>query len=1016
MGVPRILIVEDQGVTAKHLALSLRQLGYDPIGIASSGEEAIELAKSRRPDLILMDIMLAGELNGIEAAEEIQASVKAPVIFLSAYSNEWVVNRAKTIEPFGYLLKPFRPEELRTTIEVGLFKHKVQSEAQEKLEQMVSERTAELLTANECLEEEIFQRKRAEEALKKAKEELEISVAERTAELTRTNEQLTKEIQDRKVVEDALKNEKSFIDKVLDSLSDTFLTFDFQGRLLRWNRAVTEGSGYTNEEIALMRPADFFSAEDAVKLSKAVSSAFREGHSFLDAEVVTKDGNRIPYEFSGDVFRDHEGNPAGLCVLGRDVTERRRAEERLQETLTLASQLRIEADVANRAKSEFLANMSHEIRTPLNAVMGFVGLALQTDLDQRQMDYLCKARSSASLLLTVINDILDFSKIEAGKLDMETRDFDLDEVLSDLADVVAIRAQETGRLEIIFSVTPEVPGVLSGDPLRLTQILTNLTNNAVKFTEYGEIVISVKPVSGVDKRVELQFSVSDTGIGMTQEEVSNLFRPFEQADSSIARKYGGTGLGLIISRRLVHMMGGTMWVESQPGKGTTVFFTAILDPGKAEKDVHATLGDDVHGTRILVVDDSTTARESFRTMLESMSFNVSLAASAEEGLAEIENADRENPFKIVIVDHGMPGLDGFDIVERIRKHPNLKHEPYVLMAHSCLKENISELAERPGLAGILSKPVTASSLFESVAAVLHGEISPHSIRGSLTKDRCKEDLLRLRGARILLVEDNQISSEVAREILERAGLMVSTANNGDEAIKAVLTEQFDLVLMDVQMPVVDGYAATAEIRSHERFKDLPIVAITAHAMAGDREKCLRSGMNDHVVKPIDAKQLFSALCRWIRPKSSRRQSDIEAPSPPVKAADGCPAEELAGFDTGEALDRLGIEWELLRSFLLKFRSNHSKSLEEVFRSLDSGDVARAVSIVHNIKGTSGSLGAHELQRAAADLVTSINEEETEQIQEHLQIFAQAFRRVMNSLSALESRICIGTAQDEDSNS
>jgi signal transduction histidine kinase/CheY-like chemotaxis protein len=558
---------------------------------------------------------------------------------------------------------------------------------------------------------------------------------------------------------------------------------------------------------------------------------------------------------------------------------------------------RNEAEDATKAKSDFLANMSHEIRTPMNAIIGMAHLALKTDLSAKQHDYLKKVDVSAKSLLGIINDILDFSKIEAGKMDMESLDFQLEDTLENISTLVGIKTQEKG-LELLFKTDPAVPTALVGDPLRLGQILINLSNNSVKFTDSGEIVVSTELIKKDDAQVTLKFSVRDTGIGMTAEQAAKLFQPFAQADSSTTRKYGGTGLGLTISKRLAEMMGGEIWVESESGQGSTFSFTANFGLGKDKAKKKFRPSQDLRGMKVLVVDDNATSRDIFQEMLESFSFEVSVAASGAEGITEIESAEEDKPFELVVMDWKMPGMDGIEACKRIKNHKGLGKIPAIVLVTAYGREEVMQQAEEVGLEGFLLKPVNPSMLFDTIMQAF-GEAVPEISRVAQRQEQEAETLKHIQGAQLLLVEDNEINQQVAREILEGAGLNVALATNGQEAVNAVKENEYDAVLMDVQMPVMDGYTATRKIREWEtevrgqktedrkkgsalspQSSELPIIAMTAHAMAGDEDKSLEAGMNGHVTKPIDPDQLFSTLQEWIKP--SEKRSKVKQPEVPVE--------------------------------------------------------------------------------------------------------------------------------------
>ena len=548
----------------------------------------------------------------------------------------------------------------------------------------------------------------------------------------------------------------------------------------------------------------------------------------LDKRFIRKDGEIVYTNLTVACIRAETGDVLNVLASFQDITERKKMDDDLHERikeldeaqsamLNMMEDLdeeKAKAEEATRAKSDFLANMSHEIRTPMNAVIGMAHLALKTDLTPKQQDYLSKIQSSANSLLGIINDILDFSKIEAGKLDMEAVEFDLLETLDNVANVITVKAQEKEDLEVLFNLDSQVPNFLVGDSLRLNQILVNLGNNAIKFTEKGEIVVTTKISKRSDDKVTLQFSVRDTGIGMTAEQQAKLFQAFSQADTSTTRKYGGTGLGLTISKRLVNMMGGEIWIESESGKGTTFHFTADFGLGKETVKRRFEPAPDLRGLKVLVVDDNATSREILQDILESFSFEVLLAASGKDALEEIERADNDKPFELVVMDWKMPGMDGIQTSRHIKNHQNLSKIPAIVLVTAYGREEVMRQADDIGLDGFLLKPVNSSVMFDAIMQALGKEVQDVSGQGR-KKEQNTEDLSAISGARVLLVEDNEINQQVAQEILQGAGLIVTVANNGREGLDAAMKNPYDVILMDIQMPVMDGYTATRKIREWE---------------------------------------------------------------------------------------------------------------------------------------------------------------------------------------------------------
>jgi two-component system sensor histidine kinase/response regulator len=583
------------------------------------------------------------------------------------------------------------------------------------------------------------------------------------------------------------------------------------------------------------------------------------------------------------------------------------------------------AEEATQAKSQFLANMSHEIRTPMNAMLGMTQLALKGHLEPRQREYLNKSLNAGRHLLGVVNDILDFSKIEAGKLNIEAVDFELEQVLAHISDLVKEKSNAKG-LEFVIDVDESVPRMLHGDPLRLGQILVNFANNAVKFTEKGEISIVIRCVEETPERVVLRFSVSDTGIGLTPEQCQLLFQPFQQADTSVTRRFGGTGLGLAISRHLAQQMQGEVGVQSAPGQGSTFWFTAAMKRSTQMPRLLQT-GERLRGRRILVVDDSDHARTVMASMLMSMRFAPEQSASGADALRRVQEADtRGQPFDALVLDWQMPEIDGLEVARRLAALP-LRYRPQVLLVTAFSREDVISGARAAGIRDVLVKPVTPSLLFESLLNALGGTGGVAQLPDGPPSGNAKPASRSLAGMRVLLVEDNETNREVAVELLRLGHVVVDVAADGEAALRMLAEapqHHWEAVLMDMQMPVMDGLAATREIRKIGRHHSLPIIAMTANALKGDRERCLAAGMNDHITKPIDEGELFGALARWRNWRHAPAAGDqsVTGASPPdtASAAAGGRAEETRQACAPATASAGGEDFERVRAALDKLEA------------------------------------------------------------------------------------------------
>ncbi len=678
-----------------------------------------------------------------------------------------------------------------------------------------------------------------------------------------------------------------------------------------------------------------------------------------------------------------------VCVAGGYVLER--TTRKLFLTIKEIKQQKKIAEEAT-TKSEFLANMSHEIRTPMNAIIGMTYLTMKTDLNIQQRGYLEKLQSSTQALMGLINNILDFSKVDAGKLEIEKIDFTLDDVFINLANLLGMNAREKG-IELIFDYTADVPQRLKGDPLRLGQILINLTNNALKFTREGEIKVKVEVMAKEEQEVTLRFSVSDTGIGMTAEQQNKLFHAFSQVDASTTRKYGGTGLGLVICERLTTLMGGRIWVESEPDKGSTFFCTVGFGYGRSLKnDQPPVPNGDNKNIRILVIENNPVVLKILMNMLESLGFAAFGAVSMQQGWAELKR-DQDTGFDFVLIDWHTADMDSMDLSRWREFLDGIGKTQVVMLSNGNLPER-AITAERDGVTKCLTKPIIQSKLFDAVTGIFSdNDKSPAT-------DPDWDASAKIKGIKILLVEDNEINQQVANELLCQMGLEVDIAENGIEALKMLEEAEYGMVLMDVQMPIMDGYEATRRIRSNPRWSNLPVVAMTTHAMTGHRLRGNRCGMNDQINKPINPHELLAIIAKYVNIKG------LPAPEPgksvnKFENAEDLSWPDLPGITPAEGLSRMNGNQNLYKKILLQFRASNVDIIDDLETALSMDDDMTACRLTHTVKDMAANIGAVELAFVAAELESALKSGRIDVDDTLLTKFDESLTEVTDSIKQLE---------------
>ena len=847
---------------------------------------------------------------------------------------------------------------------------------------------------------------RRDHALSHSKEELASQVDQRTAELRKANVRLRNEVTQHQQTETALRESQARFQDVALSSGDWIWETDEQWTYTLAAGKVKEILGYEGEDIVGKTCFGLMPQEERDRVRALLADCARKQEAITDLENwnVTRDNRRVCIMTNGVPVLDEIGRLVGYRGVAKDITSRKQTEIALQQSKDLA-------EAASKAKSEFLAKMSHEIRTPMNGVIGMLDLLRDTMLDTKQSRYVGLAKSSARSLLDIINDILDFSKIEAGKLDLDRQDFEIVTIVEDVIEMLTQQAHAKNNV-LLYEIDPAVCNDVVGDSLKFRQILINLVSNGVKFTENGRIHLCVKQEQETENEVLLRVSVTDTGIGIPPGQMNHLFELFSQVDSSMTRKFGGTGLGLAISKRLVEMMEGKIGVESEPGKGSLFWFTARLrkqenptrDKGRANPPTSFT------GTRVLAVGDHPRDLEVLRTQLTGWGCSAAAVRTGGEALEVLsKSAAEQNPFSVVILDADGPDAQGMEVIRCIMSSSDLRDLRLILLASSEHEPDLPDSLEE-GTWRCITKPVRPSELYNALTEIIcaRSPQSPQADQGAGSINRQMPATPVRHEGRILLAEDNEINQEVAREILTRAGYHVDTAADGRSAIDAIARDAYDAVLMDCQMPEMDGYETTRNLREQEKAgtilhrsgQRLPIIALTAHAISGDRERCLEAGMDDYLSKPIDPAKLIEMVNTYVGSgvKSCEREQD----QPDHRPVDGR-EEPFADGHTSQAapinlealLNRCSGSHDFLARILAKFETKTTEVLDAMEQSIRAGDAAQVRFLAHSLKGSAANLAAESLSRAARELEQRAASGDLTSAEVHLETLHSEFRRYLD---------------------
>jgi two-component system, sensor histidine kinase and response regulator len=969
-----VLLIEDNPGDARllrEMLIDAKGANYD-VKVENLFADGMNKLALLQIDILLLDLNLP-DSTGIDTYRRAHAQApNIPIILLTGLDNDALATEAMRQGAQDYLVKgQIDSNAVSRAIRYAIERKRVEKELnahREHLEELIRERTGQLEQSRQAalslMQDANVQRRQTEAAL---------------AEAQRMTE--------------ALRESEARVRGILETSNEGFWLIDLNLITLEVNDSMCAILGRPRDGIVGKRITECLNEANVKILMENLERRQQRERASYEIELIRPDGSPVYCLLTDTPHYDGNGNHIGYFAMVTDITHRKMMENELVHAKEAA-------EAASQAKSMFLANMSHEIRTPMNAITGMTYLVQQTELTAKQADYIQKLQTASKNMMGIINDILDFSKIEAGKMELEKSAFDLNDTLKDISDITSLKAKDKG-LAFIVSVDSNVPIHLVGDSLRLSQILLNLTNNAVKFTQSGAIVLSVRVKKIFDGKAVLQFLVRDTGIGMTADQKTNLFQAFHQADMFITRKYGGTGLGLVICQRLAESMHGDIHVDTEPGKGSTFTVTIELDIQITEKQEFKLPSADLHNLHIVLIESDQAYQDVTVNYLKDFSFHPHSHLTSEEAFQELRrDAESDQRYKLILLASKVNGENGIQIARRIKNDPKLADIPIILMA-SHGEEEITAQAEEIGITRFLFKPLNQSLLFDAIISMVY-KASPKEVHMTEEQAPLPQSTGQTRDCTILLVEDNEINQEIAKEILEKEGFTVTIANDGREAVEKVRMDSFAVILMDLHMPVMDGYTATKIIRAEPAYKDVPIIAMTADVVTGVRSKAQEAGMNDYISKPINPSDLFATLSRWV--KQFKRNEEAVS-RPPAETANQEVMEilnKLQTIDIRDGLNRVNNDQQFYVKLLRKFRESNQTFVEKLTAELASQNMENVIRMAHTLKGVAGNIGATQVFTTARHMEELFKNNDRDRWNENLSILHDELDKTLTDLATLGS--------------